>query len=88
MIFPEKIDFLGISSPAKTPSNVWTNWCVWVSKRLSTEVSSGVQQFVSMELSRSLIDGGNTAICLAANAIVTPSAWDLFKQKGIEVIRK
>jgi hypothetical protein len=50
MIFPEKIDFFGISSPAKTPSNVWTNWCVWVSKRLSTEVSSGVQQFVSMEL--------------------------------------
>lgn len=59
MIFPEKIDFFGISSPAKTPSNVWTNWCVWVSKRLSTEVSSGVQQFVSMELLYPITDNSS-----------------------------
>ena len=45
-------------------------------------------RLITEDVARSLIDGGNTAICLAANAIVTPSAWDLFKQKGIEVIRK
>ena len=45
-------------------------------------------RLITEDVARSLIGGGNTAICLAANAIVTPSAWDLFKQKGIEVIRK
>ena len=45
-------------------------------------------RLITEDVARSLIDGGNTAICRAANAIVTPSAWDLFKQKGIEVIRK
>ena len=45
-------------------------------------------RLITEDVARSLIDGGNTAICQAANAIVTPSAWDLFKQKGIEVIRK
>ena len=60
MIFQtENRTFLGISSPAKTPSNVWTNWCVWVSKRLSTEVSSGVQQFVSMELLYPITDNSS-----------------------------
>lgn len=45
-------------------------------------------RLITEDVARSLADSGDKTICLAGNAIVTPSAWDLFKQKGIEVIRK
>lgn len=45
-------------------------------------------RLITEAAARSLTANGEKTVCLAANAIVTPSAWDVFKQKGVTVSRQ
>lgn len=45
-------------------------------------------KLITEDVARSLISGGDKAICLTKDAIVTPSAWDVFREKGVEISRK
>ena len=44
-------------------------------------------RLITEAIACTLAAAGEKEICLSRDAIVTPSAWDVFKQKGIHVIR-
>lgn len=45
-------------------------------------------KLITESVARTLAAGGEKTVCLAKDAIVTPSAWDFFRQKGVEITRK
>jgi hypothetical protein len=46
------------------------------------------ESLITEAVARSLVAGGEDSICLARNAIITPSAWDVFTRQRVQVIRK
>lgn len=45
-------------------------------------------RLITEAIACTLAAGGEKEICLSRDAIVTPSAWDIFRQKGINVTRQ
>lgn len=45
-------------------------------------------RLITESVARSLTADGTGTVCLAKDAIVTPSAWDIFRQKGVTITRK
>lgn len=46
------------------------------------------ERLITESVARSLLGGGEQSVCVAKDAIVTPSAWDIFNQQGVNVIRQ
>lgn len=45
-------------------------------------------RLITESIAQSLVSEGNVQVCVAKNAIITPSAWDIFKKNKVEIIKK
>lgn len=45
-------------------------------------------RLITEAVARALTADGDKSVCLAKDAIVTPSAWDIFRQKGVNVTKQ
>lgn len=46
------------------------------------------ERLITESVAKLLLGSGEQSICIAKDAIVTPAAWDIFNQQGVNVIRK